>query len=202
MPSPQFPSNSEIMATPCHCLYTASRVRLNESFFQSQGDQQAFLQKVGKVGEGGRKRKGTKVKLSPISAFAPVQKAEGQTVTWQCLWYPNQTPLQFCETDRLLQNSLLEMRPIPELGSHEGLPRHGHGGDVSVPWTASFPSRPTPLRLSSRPVPSGHTSPQVWVRRAGQLSTSWFGFSAVAFFLSKQLALYEKRRSGFPMLCY
>lgn len=89
-------------------------------------------------------------------------------MTWQCLWYPNQTPLQFCETDGLFQNSLsghmADSRTRGALGSAQAQPQRLSTSLEPV----SLPSDTALLSVTSRPVASGHTHLTTGVSEAGR----------------------------------
>lgn len=85
-------------------------------------------------------------------------------MTQQCLWYPNQIPLTPCEAGRLFKNSLSgdgDGAYFRTRGTTKVCPRPGHEGLFTSPEQASFLSHTPLLNVTSQPVPTGHTSPQV-----------------------------------------
>lgn len=83
-------------------------------------------------------------------------------MTQQCLWYPNQIPLTPCEAARLLKNSLSgDGAYFRSQGTAKVCPQQGHEGLFTSPEQVSFLSHTPLLNVTSQPVPTGYTSPQV-----------------------------------------
>lgn len=120
------------------CPYTASRVKLNESLFQSQDNQQDFLQKRGKVrGREVGKRKGTKVKLFQIAAFCSCSENRRTNSDTAVSLVPKPNP-----TYALWGGSLIWKQPFwrwslfQNSGNRKGLPTTRAWRALHFSWTS------------------------------------------------------------------
>lgn len=120
-------------------------------------------------------------------------------MTQQCLWYPNQIPLKFCEMDHVVKKiAFLEIQLISERREPgRPPPRMGTKGSQCFPHQHHF----------SFTFPSTNQCAKVTSSHRSEVSKSAFSFSVwvssvCVFWFRQNQPWYEKRKSGFKMLGY